>query len=226
MKFAVDSAHRDFYKKNLSIEFEGFFSDDQISKLRENIQKILSQRLAAKKEAWEKASSEQLYMVGRDLWRTDEALRKFVAQSKLVDIAADLIEEQVLRLGYDQYLPPVTEHLNKLDADNAYRKLIELQETTLEAASCIQGIYLGIIICLRESSPSLFPAKVGNVTYFDPKAPIDFSLGNGEYLLIVLVRPNAVYTFQPNDPHTHALKRLGLVFGDALTDKINPTLKR
>jgi hypothetical protein len=224
MKFAVDSAHRDFFKNHRMIEFASFFSPEQIEQLYQLIRHSLSSRLNL-----EKASSAQLFMAGRDLWRTDDALRKLVAKSKLADIAADLTEERAIRLGYDQYLPPPPLHLDKADPDQPYIKLLQRQETTLEAISSFEGLLCGVMIGLQpaphQDSP-LFPILPGHVVYFDPTAPLNLALGKGEYLLIVYTRAKAIYILQPDDPHTHALKRLGYVFGDTLSDKWHPMLKR
>lgn len=225
MKFAVDSAHRDFFKNNLAIEFQEFFTADQIQHLREQLMSSLKQRLKEKGVAFDKATSEQLYLTGRDLWRSSADLRKFVAQSKLADIAADLLEERQIRLGYDQYVPLPPSHQEKLDS--AYHSLLR-SELTLNSASCIQGILCGAMIALQdepETKSPIFPTRAGNVIYFDPAAPLAFSEGC-EALMIVYTRAKAQYILQPNDPNTHDFKKLGYVFGDSLKDKLNPNLKR
>lgn len=224
MKFAVDSAHRDFFKNNHAIEFQEFFTAEQIQLVRGQLQIVLSQRLKEKGITFDKASAEELYMAGRDVWRSNNDLRKFVTQSKLADIAADLTEERQIRLGYDQYLPSPPHH--KL-SDSAYQKLLNL-ELTLDSASCIQGILCGAMIALEDASETkalIFPQRAGNVVYFDAAAPLAFSQGS-EALMIVYTRHKALYILQPNDPQTHALKKQGYVFGDGLKDKLNPILKR
>lgn len=216
MKFAVDSAHRDFFKNNLAIEFQEFFPVEQLHHIREHIKNVLSERLKEKGIAYAKATGEELYMAGRDMWRGSGDLRKFIVQSKLADIAADLTEERQVRLGYDQYLP-LPPHPKLLSA-----------ELTLESASCIRGVLCGVMIGLQDTSEAkspIFPQKAGNVVYFHPTAPLAFSAGT-EALMIVYTHAKALYVLQPNDPQTHAFKRQGYVFGDSLKDKLNPILKR
>jgi hypothetical protein len=223
MKFAVDAAHRDFFRAHLAIEFEAFFALELVLQLRQEVYRILTTRLHL---PFDKASSLQLFMAGRDLWRASPLLRKLAVQSKLADIAADLTEERAFRLGYDQYLSHPSPHLDKGEPDHPYVRMT-LQPVTLEAVSCIQGLLCGAMICLKEctSESSHFPSSAGNVVYLDPKAPLDLSKAAGEYLLIVYARAKALYILQPNDPHTHVLKQLGYVFGDSLASKWHPQLK-
>lgn len=226
MKFAVDSAHRDFFKNNLAIEFQEFFTAAQIQHVREQLMSTLRQRLKEKGVAFDKATAEQLYISGRDLWRSNADLRKFVTQSKLADIAADLLEERQIRLGYDQYIPLLPPQLENL-ADSAYQRLLR-SEMTLNSASCIQGILCGVMIALQdepETQSPIFPARAGDVVYFDASAPLVYSEGC-EALMIVYTRAKALYVLQPNDPNTHDFKKHGYVFGDNLKDNLNPNLKR
>ncbi len=217
MKFAVDTAHRDFFKNKLRIEFEGFFTSEEVNSLHREVKNSLEARLSEKGLPLEKASNEQLYMAGRDLWRTNAALRKIVIQSKLADIAADLTEERGVRFGYDQYLPLPPPYFEKLPLDHPYIRLLKLKEGTLETVSCIEGLLCGVLIPLKEGA--------GKVVYITPSAPLDLPLLQ-ESLLIVYARGRAIYILQENDPHTHALKHLGIGFGELLSDKLNPMLKR
>ena len=180
MKFAVDAAHRAFFQDHLAIEFEGFFNSEQVEQWRKLLKEALSKRLAGPVE---KASPAEIFMEGHDL--IPEVLR---IQPKLADIAADLMQTRVIRLGYTQYLPSPPVHLDKLDQDHPYFHLLQKREGTLESVSSIQGLLCGVMVCLQdgESKSSVFPSRAGNVVYFNPTVLLDYSLGRGEYFLIVL----------------------------------------
>ncbi|QLH36192.1 MAG: hypothetical protein HWD61_08680 [Parachlamydiaceae bacterium] len=45
-------------------------------------------------------------------------------------------------------------------------------------------------------------------------------------MLLAFADFRTVYILNENDPHTHTLKHLGYVFGDKLSDKLNPIVYR
>jgi hypothetical protein len=47
-----------------------------------------------------------------------------------------------------------------------------------------------------------------------------------KFLLFLYAEEDALYTLNPLDPHTHALKRMGYVFGDRLKETTHPHLIR
>src|SRR5262249_25423812 len=104
MKFAIDSNHRDYFQKNHTIEFDGLLNENQLVVLKSRLNETLKARLKEKKVAL--PAPENLFREGRDLWRTDEPLRKIVAHRKFGEIASELISQKPLRLGYDQYISP------------------------------------------------------------------------------------------------------------------------
>lgn len=220
MKFAVDAAHRAFFQDHLAIEFEDFFSSEQVEQWRQWLKEALGERLSGPVE---KASSAEIFMKGHDLIR--EILR---TQAKLADIAADLMQTRIIRLGYTQYLPSPPAHLDKLDQAHPYFHLLQKREATLESVSSIQGLLCGVMICLQDgdSKSSVFPSRAGNVVYFNPTVLLDYSLGKGEYFLIVYVREHALYIYNSEDPHTNHLKKWGYTFAEPLNNKYHPIVKR
>jgi hypothetical protein len=46
------------------------------------------------------------------------------------------------------------------------------------------------------------------------------------YLLIVFANRRAQYVLNANDPHAHALKHKGYVFGDRLREELHPIVIR
>lgn len=242
MKYAVASEHRDFFQKNGAIEFEGLFSQEQLDRLDSSINQVLQARLKIDASKLEKESSEKQFYAGRDLWRDSPTLKKIITHSMVAEIASELIQYKPLRLGYDQYFPSV-QRIGKFSTGepHAYAKLID-KEKSLNDISSLQGILCGLMICTKsfkisepsvsdEASPvNIFALKAGNAVFIAPDKVIDFrklqSQLSNNYLLVVYTSPATLYVLREEDSHTHALKRLGYVFGDKLSDKLNPIIYR
>lgn len=202
MKFSVIKEQRFFFQKNHWIECEGILSESQLQTLSREIPTVCTERL---KTPEGKASSEQLFGVGRDLWRGTSPLKKIILSSGLAQIASELIEQQPLRMGYDQLFPPLSlgTSLNGVYATYLNECL------SLEEISSIQGVLCGLMLCISEpqvnatakasnpipeelteksTEPStdpieavqpilndVFPLSAGNGIFFAPNIPIDFS---------------------------------------------------
>lgn len=245
MKFSVIKEQRFFFQQNHWIECEGILSENQLQTLSREIPTVCTERL---KTPEEKASSEELFEVGRDLWRGTSALKKIILSKDLAQIASELIEQQPLRMGYDQLFPPLSLGTSLNGVYAAY-----LNEClSLEEISSVQGILCGLMLCISEpqvnttakaSDPpsealadpaeraqpilnDIFPLNKGNGIFFAPNIPIDFSatkrFSGGNYLLITYAKSNSVYYRQQKDPHLHHFKQLGYHFGDKLTEVLNP----
>ncbi len=227
MKFAVHFQHRDYFNKQGFIEFQDLLSPAQLDPLNHSIQEVLAQRMNIPVIGLSEAQPQLLFLQGYDLWRSNPTIRKTVASPKLAEIASELTQQQPLRLGFDEYFPSPLNYLELL------------KQGDLNGLSCIQGIVCGLMLCLKgpavespttAAASSIFSRIPGHAVFFHPTSPIDLQeLGSNSeyaYLLITYVKSNAVYTFQPNDPHTHALKQWGYSFGDKLSDKLNPILTK
>ncbi|MBS0635234.1 MAG: hypothetical protein JSR37_07205 [Verrucomicrobia bacterium] len=83
---------------------------------------------------------------------------------------------------------------------------------------CINGL-----VCLLflevDSDHAIFTTPTVDITTV-PLKP------DARYFLIGWADERAQYILQPNDPHTHDLKKLGYVFGDRLQEQWHPTLLR
>lgn len=242
MKFAIAKQHRDFFHKNQCIEFTDLLNEKVCQDLISLIDLVLSERMNVPANQLNKQNSSKLFMAGHDLWRGNESIRKIVTLPRLAEIAAELIETMPLRLGYDQLFPGV--HKSVLDlSQNLYSDLLT-HVYTLEDISSMQGVLCGLMLCLsapekppipeeitqEETKTGLFSLTAGSGVYFSPKFSIDFNtlatLQGYRYLMIVYVHPTSVYILKETDLHTHALKRLGYVFGDRLSEKLNPIVYR
>jgi hypothetical protein len=241
MKFATAKEHRDFFQKYGWIEFEGLLSNDQLALANQAIDQVLAERLHLPPERLKTASSENFYLQGHDLWRSHSFLHKFVTQVHFAEIAAELIEKKPLRLGYDQLFPARSQTAFMQETPLAYPRFLE-QTASLETVSCLQGVACGFLLALgiEETSsstkevsfegPDIFPNQPGSIIFFQPHLAVNWShlyAHRGQrFYLIVYTFASAHYQLNPQDPHTHALKRLGYVFNDKLNDKLHPIVYR
>lgn len=230
MKFAVAREHREFFEKNQVIEFEELIQEEQLKELKKAIQDAVKSRFHGKRGI--QLSPEQLYMAGRDLWRVSPVVKSIITHRRLAEIAAELSDQRILRLGYDQLLPGLSGQ-SQQSHEESYAKLL-LEPHRLTEISCVQGIACGLILCLQAPESSAdsegLPLQSGSGVFVSPQALIDFPalsrLDGALYLLIVYTQATAVYVPCKADPHVHDLKEIGYVFGDKLLDKRNPIIFR
>lgn len=234
MKLAISREHRDFFQKHHSIEFEGLLDPTKLHDLVTNVKSTLTNRLGP----LDKRDSDALFSEGRDLWRISNPIKKIVTNPHFAEIASELTNQRVLRLGYTQYFPaPSSTSLNI--EKGPYATLLS-KKSTLEEISSLQGVQCGLMICLKDESNAeiatlpesteIFPLKAGNGVFFSPKAFINFPelykrMGN-QFLMIVYTQATAVYVHCENDPLAYSLRNVGYAFGDKLLDKRNPILYR
>lgn len=231
MKFATDKSHRDYFYKHGTIEFDELFSPEQIHELNVAIDAVLCKNLSIRKDQLARQTPQELFLGGRDLFRRDESIKKLLLHRRLAEIAVELMETHFLRMGYDQLLLGETK---QPIIETTYDRFLR-REGTLQEKSCITPIICGLMLCLdpaqaSENSSAFFPKTAGSGVFFKPDIPLDLSflcqaLG-GRYLLIAYAEARTVYILNENDPHTHALKHIGYVFGDKLSDKLNPIIYR
>jgi hypothetical protein len=235
MKNAVAKEHREFYKKNGWIEFENIFTKEQVELFNRLIDQALCEKLKIPEDKIVSITSENGFQHGRDLWRAHESLCKLVCLPRVGEIVSELIELKPLRLGFDQYLPPIA--VNNISRNPLYSKFLK-NEQSLENMSCIKGLVAGLILCLTppkekieaEKAAGLFPEDAGNVIIFNPLVPFNFAdltaHANQRYYLVGYAQNSSYYYLQPNDPHTHHLKKYGYIYNDKLSDKFNPIVYR
>lgn len=196
--YFLSADQKAFFEKQGFIEFEGLVSEAEVAILK----RCKSQR---------------------DSSRDDPQIEKIVHSSLFAKIASELSLQKRLRFGYDeQYFLPI----------------VETGRSTLNESNSIRGLACAMMICLEGESENdanslpftPFPKKPGNATFFLPTLHWDYSLFSKRpkqrFLLIAYATMRAVYAFEENDPHTHALKKLGYVFGDRLGEACHPILSR
>lgn len=245
MKLAISPEQRQFFRKHRKLELEDLLKSDQLKKINLGLESVLEQRLNVKRDRVFLEPPGRIYAAGRDLWRSDEALKKLVLSSQLAELASELIEFKPLRIGFDQFYPSMPVEARPIGYSDSYRETL-LHPQTLKDLSCVQGVLCALAICLAGSendapkiqsaeapalsSSVIFPSRAGNAVIFDPQVTIDFhSILQEEphrYLLITYTHATSLYFLQETDPLTHEMKRLGYVFGDRLSDKLNPIVYR
>lgn len=138
----------------------------------------------------------------RDLSRSDPVINKIVQLPRIAKMAAELTNARFLRFGFDQLIT------------------LPLPFHNLSQDACINGLVCGLVLSL----------KPGDATGILFLPTLDLSLlplqADENYLLIVWADRGAQYLFQPKDPYTHTLKKLGYVFGDKLQDKWHSVVVR
>jgi hypothetical protein len=221
MRFALNSDHRDFYAKQGMIEFEDLLSIDAVEKLQQEIDSTLCARLRIPPSRLHDQSSLSLYESGFDLWRASNTIKRTLFKTTLSEIASQLFQAQIFRIGFDQYLctanpPPFSTSLS------------------LNGFSCAHPLLGGLLLRLSEptseSSTQLIPSKAGSGVFFSPDKIISwkelFSQPDLRMILIAYAPKKTFYRLEKNDPHTHRWKGLGYVFGDLLKDNLHPIIYR
>lgn len=229
-KFALAREHHLYFEKQQFIELEGVLPLEQLQQLRSSIDQTLA---LSKKELWH-TSSKTLFEKGRDLWRKSDLVKKIALDKQFAKMASELTGEKFIRLGYDQFLSPESLTVTTRKTLNPKQALLTGSELTLESVSSIKGVLCGLLICLNSSpqevTTSLFPMTAGNIVYFSFQTKIDFTelfkREGQEFILLVYVGKKSIYIHNEGDPNLHAFKELGYVFGDKLSDQLNPVLYR
>lgn len=216
MRFKLLGAHREFFQKNGYIELESLLTSEEIAILAshadELVEKRLSDQIAYK-------SAEELFRVGRDLWRGDEILRKKTLSHPLAEIGAELFKKKKIMIGFDQLL--------RTGSKPGFANMVP---SSLNEISTIFPLAGALLIHLSGTKiPSeIIPSQPENIVFIAPDKIIPweifFQLPNQSYLLIAYAYPESLYALQKKDPHTHALKKLGYVFGDRLRHETHPII--
>lgn len=219
MRAAVTPDHREFFFRNHYIEFEAMLPEVDCEHVKEQIDAVLFKRT---KKPVETQTSRELFAAGRDVFRDDALIRKFLLNRVLSHTFSLLFDAPVVRIAYDEALRTTTPAFNPFS-----------QPLGLQKRSGFQSLLGGAIIRLTPATPTLeekprafIPQKVGSVVFFRPDAPFPwptfFQEPNQSFLLIAYAPERCRYIITPEDPHGHALKKLGYGAGDLLTNELHP----
>ena len=216
MRFKVTGDHRKVLEKQKFIEFEDVFTLDQIDELSQHVDAVLGKRA---RQLIETQSSEELFKVGRDLWRDDELIKNISCNRGLAGLIAQLFHQKKLYLAFDQALRTTLRPGST-----------EGSPATIQQRSSIQPLAGGVLIQLAGTSNplSMLPKKRENAVIISPELIIPWEIFFQEpsqsYLLITYAPDKALYIAEKRDLHVHALKKLGYVFGDKLNTDHHPLL--
>lgn len=206
MKYTFLKDYLSFFEKHHAIEFENVIPEKTLSSARHELETVKRQPLQ------------------QNVWRNSEAFEKIVKNKNISELASFLLDQKVLRLGYDQII-----------CDPFHLKEFK----TLDCFSSINRMVGGWIICIKGDAPDenrtnqqliTFPTIQGNGVLLKANTPIDFSILDERkdhcYLLIAYSSQRATYQPNPKDPFPNYLKELGYRQGEHLNDKMNPILFR
>lgn len=201
MKATILPDHFKFFQQNGTIEFSGFIKSDILTQLNSEIDSITKLNKS-------NSSDDNLWLVGRDLWRKNALIKKFVNQPNLAEVAAQLSNTKVVRLGYDQLIQPPD--------------FITLAGN-LDEVSHLKGILCSLWINLKGETQAPFPTHPGNIAFFSAEYPLDYTqfTKNNRFLVIVYVTEKAVYKTKSLD-----MLKLEYRVGEVLKDKLHPVLYR
>lgn len=176
MHYALAPEQKKFFEWHGAIVFDNLWDSEALEAVHAAMQAVLARRLDVSVDKIERYTSQQHYVVGRDLWRGDLAVKKLVTSLPLAELAAELFGRRPLRLAYDQYLPswrakpPSQRDVAELCS---YAHLLE-RSATLEETSSIQGLVGGALICLQAPEiplpPLAIPALVSDKAEANPSA--------------------------------------------------------
>lgn len=219
MQFGLSSQHLDFFTEHHYIEFEDLFSLEQIQATKEAIYKELQKK---EKQLIETLSCEELFLLGRDLRKTNKSIEKIALHKKCGKIASSLFKAKKLRIAYDQAF-----------VTTSIPGYIFQEPFSLQQISCFQPLVGGVILRLSESAvpnapTDLLPKKVGSGLFFSATLPFPWSSLSQEihqsFLLIAYGSHRLLYILEKKDRHTHLLKKMGYGFGDAVNNESNPII--
>lgn len=103
MPFALAREHLDFFHRNRYIEFEDLLTDTEVSSLSLMLRETVGKRLNTAPESISNVELPSLYLKGRDTWRDNKELKKFVLHSHLAEIASNLTKFRPIRIAFDQF---------------------------------------------------------------------------------------------------------------------------
>lgn len=232
MKILVAEKQRDHFLAHQHVAFEELLTQKQLAAINSSLDRALASRLGVAPSAVWQQPEAKLFLSGRECWRSDEDLQRWVCLPLLGRLVADAIRRRPLRLAYDQLFQSTQERPWKAEQQQVLEDFLSMPNS-LDATSCCQGLAAGLFLRLTppsseegESDPYLRAA--GDGLLVGPSFPVNFSqfyrLKNQRYLLIAYADHQARYICRKEDPHVHDWKQMGYAFGDKLTQPFHPLI--
>jgi hypothetical protein len=202
MRQIIEFSQIDFFKKNRYLELDGLFKSNDFE--------TITMALHALNPPKSSASADL-----HNCYLNIPLLKRWLIAQPIAQILYDLSGLQQFRLLFDQVIeyPLYPKSPSSLVLDQL----------------SFQGVVMGLLININgfpvDGHP-LFPSHKSHVTFFDPTLMIDlqpFKTPTGsKFLCVGFGTLQTRYRFEPTDPHTHDLKKLGYVFGDVLDNRFHP----
>lgn len=211
MRFVVTADQRFFFSKHGYIQFQDLIAIDQATSIH---LAVTTELLRRNPQAID--NPKVFFTAGWNLSKTVDSIKKCVQYPALAAILGELLPVKTVYFGFDQAIV-VQEKVEPL-----FHHSLSLQQM-----SCIQPICGGIILSLTSGEPrhSFIPSSCGSAVFFSATTALPWaeftSQSHQSFLLIGYCSSKPQYLLQPNDLHTHQLKKEGFAFGDQLP---NPCL--
>lgn len=222
MKFTLAQEHIDHFRKTGSIEFEEVFSEKECSALLLKAEELLTKKTGASERLpLDEMSNENLFLHGKNLWKEGLEIKKLCTKKQVGEIAYHFFRKKPIKLAYDLYI-------RTGDLQDCPFK----EDASLQQISSIRPTLGALIIQLSSDALSIdspaVPKKMGSALFVSGTMVLPlqqlFSERGASFLVIAITAERPVYCLEPKDPHTHDLKREGLVFGDIAGEDLCPTL--
>jgi len=141
-RYTVSAAQRQSYERSGFVRIAGVFDRETVRFFRERISREVVRRNPASAPLGERDTYHRAFLQVTNLWRTDEAARRFVFGKRLAAIAAQLLGVDAVRLYHDQalYKEPgggitpwhADQYYWPLSSDKTITAWVPLQDTPLE----------------------------------------------------------------------------------------------
>ena len=222
MKFTLAQEHIQHFNKTGMIEFYDLFSEQECETILTSVENALIKRVnPTGRNPLSLSSNESLFHYGKNLWKDGVDIKKICAKKQLAETAYHLLRKNPIKLAYDQYIRTGTLQDCPFKEDNTLQEISSIRPTL--------GAFL-ILLTPHTIDPEelLLPKAAGNALFVSSSVilPLQslFMQKNISVLMIAFTAGPALYCLEPKDPHTHSLKRAGIVFGDRAGEDLCPTL--
>jgi hypothetical protein len=221
-KFLLAQEHIDHFRKHGVIEFDGIFTEEELLHFLASLENILHKSLLpTEHHPLGQFSNECLYQSGRNLWKKGAAVKKLLSKKQIGHLAAELFAVKSVRLAFDQYLKT---------GDN--QDLPFKESYTLQQISSVRPILGALVLQLKPPHSNIelpfIPKNIGSAVFVAGNLALDlpslFQEKDLSIFVVAFTTAKALYCLEPLDPHTHAYKKDGIIFGDAAGEDLCPTI--
>ncbi|HRW58622.1 MAG TPA: hypothetical protein P5048_03255 [Chlamydiales bacterium] len=214
MKFLISPSHISFFQKFGQIEFEDFISSEKSELLlHECIHTTDFQ------------NKEKMTLPGRDLFRQNKNIERFIKQKSLGNVVSHLINQKQLRLAFDYFLH-----------DQDLKNHFDLNEIRFNEMICVSNMQCIVILKLSEETFSEefdplkpfipYPKEKNSVIFLKPTKRINLTplVENGGKFLIMGFAASSIKFHYNEDPYAQNLIRMGYSSGDSLNNQSHPLI--